>query len=186
MIGRLLPGTLLPALCFYLGNHLFMNHAPTALRHWFLRRYCGLALGEGSSIAMGCFITGTNLRIGANSVVNRGTYLDGRAALTIGDNVNISHQALLQTLTHDPRRADFAVVGKPVTIHDHAWIGTRAIICPGVTVGEGAVVGAGAVVTRDVPPWTIVAGNPARPIGERPRGISYRTRYRPWFDTDLE
>ncbi len=186
MIGGLLPGTLLPALCFWLANHVFMTLAPYGARHWFLRRYCGLVLGEGSSICAGCFITGSNVRIGANSVVNRGTYLDGRAPLTIGDNVNISHQALLQTLTHDPRRPDFPVIAGAVAIHDHVWIGARAIVCPGVTIGEGAVVGAGAVVTRDVPPWTIVAGNPAREIGERPREIAYRSHYRPWFDTDLE
>lgn len=186
MIGRLLPGTLLPALCFWLGNHLFMNYAPYQLRHWFLRRYCGLVLGDGSTICAGCFITGPHVRIGAHSVVNRGTYLDGRAALTIGDNVNISHQALIQTLTHDPRSPTLAVQAKPVAIRDHVWIGARAIICPGVTVHEGAVVGAGAVVTRDVPPWAIVAGNPARPIGVRPNEIKYRTNYRPWFDTDLE
>ena len=74
----------------------------------------------------------------------------------------------------------------PVSIGNHAWIGARAIIGPGVTVGEGAVVGMGAVVTQDVPPWTIVAGNPARPVGERPREQRPRPRYRPWFDTDLE
>jgi len=185
MIGRLLPGTLLPAVCFWLANHV-ATHAPYAVNHWFLRRYCGLVLGEGSTICAGVFITGTNIRIGAHSVVNRGTYLDGRASLAIGDNVNISHQAVLQTLTHDPRSPDFAVRAKPVAIHDHAWIGARALICPGVTIGEGAVVGAGAVVTRDVAPWTIVAGNPARRIGDRPRQTGYRTRYRPWFDTDLE
>ncbi len=185
MIGRILPGTLLPALCFWLANHV-LTHAPYAARHWFLRRYCGLVLGDGSTICAGVFVTGSNIRIGAHSVVNRGTYLDGRAPLSIGDNVNISHQALLQTLTHDPLAPDFAALAKPVVIRDHAWIGARALICPGVTVGEGAVVGAGAVVTRDVAPWTIVAGNPARPIGERPREIAYRTHYRPWFDTDLE
>lgn len=186
MIGRLIPGTLLPALCFYLGNHLFMNYVPYTWRHWYLRRYCGLVLGEGSSICAGCFITGIYVRIGANSVVNRGTYLDGRAALTIGDNVNVSHQVLIQTLTHDPHRPSFPVIAQPVVIRNHAWIGARAMICPGVTVGEGAVVGMGAVVTRDVPAWSIVAGNPAREIGDRPRLIGYRTRYRPWFDTDIE
>jgi acetyltransferase-like isoleucine patch superfamily enzyme len=186
MIGRLLPGTLLPAVCFWLANHVFMTLAPYPARHWFLRRYCGMAIGEGSSICAGCFITGGEARVGAHSVVNRGVYLDGRGGLSIGDNVNISHQALLQTLTHDPRSPDFAVVARPVAIHDHAWIGARALILPGVTVGEGAVVGAGAVVARDVPPWTIVAGNPARPIGERPRGPTYRSGYFPWFDTDIE
>jgi acetyltransferase-like isoleucine patch superfamily enzyme len=186
VIGRLLPGTLLPALCFWLANHVFMTVAPYRARHWFLRRYCGLVLGADSTICAGCFITGHNVRVGAGSVVNRGTYLDGRAALRIGDNVNISHQTLIQTLTHDPRHPDFAVLARPVAIDDHAWVGARAIICPGVTIGEGAVVGAGAVVTRDVAPWTIVAGNPARPIGTRPRATGYATRYRPWFDTDLE
>jgi acetyltransferase-like isoleucine patch superfamily enzyme len=185
MIGRLLPGTLLPALCFWLANHV-LTHAPYAARHWFLRRYCGVVLGKGATICAGVFITGSTIRIGAGSVVNRGTYLDGRAPLVIGNNVNISHGALVQTLTHDPRSAEFAVLAKPVVIADHAWIGARALVCPGVTIGEGAVVGAGAVVARDVPPWTIVAGNPARPIGERPRAVTSRTHYRPWFDTDIE
>lgn len=179
-------GQFRPALCFYLGNHLFMNWAPYRVRHWFLRRYCGLRLGDGSSIAMGCFITGYNVSIGANTAVNRGTYLDGRAPLTIGSNVNISHQAVLQTLAHDPHAANFAVQGRPIVIGDHAWVGARAIICPGVTLGEGAVVGAGAVVTRDVAAWTIVAGNPARVISLRSPDVRYRTRYFPWFDTDLQ
>jgi len=186
MIGRLLPGTLLPALCFWLGNHVFLTIAPYPLRHWFLRRYCGVVLGEGATICAGSFVTGYNVRIGAGSVVNRGCYLDGRAALRIGDNVDIAHLVLIQTLTHDPRSPDFAVQARPVAIGDHAWIGARAIVCPGVTIGEGAVVGMGAVVTRDVAPWTIVAGNPARPIGTRPRMVARRHAYRPWFDTDLQ
>jgi acetyltransferase-like isoleucine patch superfamily enzyme len=69
---------------------------------------------------------------------------------------------------------------------DHAWIGARAIILPGVTVGEGAVVSAGSVVSRDVPPYTIVAGNPAEVIGQRTRDLRYRTRYFPFFDTDIQ
>jgi len=71
-------------------------------------------------------------------------------------------------------------------IHDHVWIGARAIICPGVTIGEGAVVAAGAVVTQDVEPYTIVGGNPARYIKDRTRDLVYRTRYRPLFDTDIQ
>ena len=176
----------LPALAFWLGNHLFMNWTPYCVRRWFLRRYCKVAIGRDSSIAMGCFVTGTNIRIGNNSVINRFTYLDGRCPLTIGNNVNISHYTLIQTLTHDPQAPDFGTLVRPVAIGDHAWIGARAIICPGVTIGEGAVVGAGAVVTRDVAPYTIVAGNPARVINQRTRDLRYRTRYFPLFDTDIQ
>jgi acetyltransferase-like isoleucine patch superfamily enzyme len=177
---------LAPALAFYLANHLFMNHTPYRVRHWYLRRFCGLALGRDSSIAMGCFITGYGIRIGDNTVVNRFCYLDGRCSLTIGNNVNISHYTLIQTLTHDAQSPSFACLERPVTIGDHVWIGARALICPGVSIGEGAVIGAGAVVTRDVPAFAVAAGNPARVIGARNPAIDYRTRYFPLFDTDIQ
>jgi acetyltransferase-like isoleucine patch superfamily enzyme len=177
---------LLPAFFYYLANHLFMNYMPYVVRHAFLRRYCGVRIGQDSSIAMGCFITGNNISIGDNTVVNRFTYLDGRVPLTIGNNVNISHYTLIQTLTHDPQNSDFVCLSKPVVIEDNVWVGARAIICPGVTVGEGAVVGAGAVVTRDVSPYTIVAGNPARFVKERTRDLCYRSKYFPFFDTDIQ
>jgi len=175
-----------PAVCFYLGNHLFMNYMPYRIRHWFLGRFCQVKIGRDSSIAMGCFVTGYHISIGNNTVVNRYTYLDGRVPLTIGNNVNISHYTLIQTLTHDPQNPDFVCLCKPVVIEDHVWIGARAIISPGVRIGEGAVVGAGSVVTRDVGPYTIVAGNPARFIKERTRDLRYRSRYFPFFDTDIQ
>lgn len=175
-----------PAVCFYLGNHLFMNYMPYGIRHWFLRRFCQVRLGLDSSIAMGCFVTGYHIAIGDNTVVNRYTYLDGRVPLTIGNNVNISHYTLIQTLTHDPQNPDFVCLCKPVVIEDHVWIGARAIISPGVRIGEGAVIGAGSVVTRDVEPYTIVAGNPARFIKERSRDLRYKSRYFPFFDTDIQ
>ncbi|RQS34589.1 acyltransferase [Burkholderia sp. Bp8992] len=175
-----------PAVCFYLGNHLFMNYMPYRVRHWFLGRFCQVRIGRDSSIAMGCFVTGYHISIGNNTVVNRYTYLDGRVPLTIGNNVNISHYTLIQTLTHDPQNPDFVCLCKPVVIEDHVWIGARAIISPGVRIGEGAVVGAGSVVTRDVEPYTIVAGNPARFIKERTRDLRYRSRYFPFFDTDIQ
>lgn len=175
-----------PAVCFYLGNHLFMNYMPYRIRHWFLRRFCQVRIGRDSSIAMGCFVTGYHIAIGDNTVVNRYTYLDGRVPLTIGNNVNISHYTLIQTLTHDPQNPDFVCLCKPVVIEDHVWIGARAIISPGVRVGEGAVIGAGSVVTRDVEPYTIVAGNPARFIKERSRELRYKSRYFPSFDTDIQ
>lgn len=176
---------LMSALSFWLANHLFMNWMPYAVRHWFLRRFCNVRLGPNSSICMGCFVTGYNIQIGSNTVVNRHTYLDGRAMLRIGNNVNISHWTLIQTLTHDPESPDFVSLARPVIIEDHVWIGARALICPGVTIGEGAVVAADAVVTRNVDPYFIVGGNPATFIRERSRNLRYRTRYFPLFDTDI-
>ena len=66
-------------------------------------------------------------------------------------------------------------------IGDYVWIGYRAIVLPGVTIGNGAVVGAGAAVSKDVPPFTIVAGNPAHAIGERPTQINYNLSYQPFL-----
>ena len=175
-----------PALSFWLANHLAMNWLPYRPRHWFLRRFCNVRIGPQSTICAGCFVTGYHIEIGANTVVNRFTYLDGRVPLRVGNNVNISHYTLIQTLTHDPDDPHFGTLQKPVTIGDHAWIGARALICPGVTIGEGAVVAAGAVVTKDVAPYSIVGGNPARFIRERSRDLRYRTVYFPLLDTDIQ
>ena len=142
-----------PALSFWLGNHLFMNWMPYRVKHAFLRRFCHVRIGKDSTICSSCFITGFGVQIGSNTVINRFCYLDGRVPLKIGNNVNVSHYTLIQTLTHDPQNPDFVCIEGPVEIGDHAWIGARAIICPGVKIGEGAVVGAGAVVTRNVEPY---------------------------------
>jgi maltose O-acetyltransferase len=80
-------------------------------------------------------------------------------------------------MDHDPQSRDFGGRGRPVIIMKYAYIATKALILPGVTVGEGAVVAAGAVVTRDVAPYTIVGGVPARPIGVRSRDLDYEFRY---------
>lgn len=175
-----------PAMTFWLANHLFMNWMPYRIRHAFLRRFCNVRIGPDSSICSGCFVTGYGIQIGSNTVINRYCYLDGRVPLKIGNNVNVSHYTLIQTLTHDAQNPDFVCIEGPVVIGDHAWIGARAIIMPGVTIGEGAVVAAGAVVTRDVASYTIVGGNPARLIKERMRELRYKTRYFPLFDTDIQ
>ncbi len=136
-------------------------------------------IGPASSIHRKCrFYRPGGVTIGANSVVNREVLLDGRMGLTIGNNVSISEGAMLLTLEHDPNSPDFAGRGAPVVVEKHAFVGARAIILPGITVGEGSVVAAGAVVTHDVPAYTIVAGVPARPIGERTRDLRYTLNYR--------
>lgn len=106
--------------------------------------------------------------ISAGCQINRGVTLDGRGGIRIGSAVNISSEVMLLTADHDPSSATFEGRSRPIVIGNRAWIATRAIVLPGTTIGEGAVVAAGAVVHGEVPPWSIVAGNPAAVIGQRP------------------
>ena len=106
-------------------------------------------------------------KIGENSRINRDCTIDLRGGLTIGDNVSVSAESTILTsagMSNSLRTGE----GKRVVIEDNAWIGMRAIVMPGVTIGHGAVVGVGAVVMRDVPPLAIVFGSPARAVGNRP------------------
>lgn len=173
-------------LMFYIANNWVAYFPSFRLRHWFYRHVLHYSLGKDSSIHMGVFVTGQHIKIGDNVVINRRVYLDGRIGVTIHNNVSISPEVYLVSLEHDPNDPLFATRGGKVIIEDHVWVGARAMILPGVHIGEGAVVGACAVVTKDVEPYQIVAGVPARPIGQRSRQIDYRVKYFPWFDTDIQ
>ena len=170
------------AIVAFIYNSLLSPIPSRTLRHAFLRIWLG-AMGQGVGVQSGCrFLNGRKVHLGSRNVVNFGCLFDGRLyPIITGDDVSIGPEAAILTLGHDPNTPDFADRGGPVTIGDRTWIGFRAIILPGVAIGEGAVVAAGAVVTRDVPPYTIVAGSPARAIGERSRDLSYRLAYRPWL-----
>jgi acetyltransferase-like isoleucine patch superfamily enzyme len=120
----------------------------------------------------------SGLHIGAGSQVNRGCLLDGRGGLRIGRHVAIAERVCIFTGVHD-LDDEFRNRYIPVRIGDRALINARALIVPGVTLGEGAVVGAQAVVTRDVEPWTVVAGSPARVIKERRPDQTYTLTWRP-------
>ncbi|EDM26048.1 transferase hexapeptide repeat [Lentisphaera araneosa HTCC2155] len=115
-----------------------------------------------------------NLQIGSLSVIGERSHLDARRKLIIGDNVNISSEVMIWTLHHDKNCPNFSAVGNSVIIDDFAWICSRAIILPGVKIGKGAIVAAGAVVTKDVPNYAVVGGNPAKIIGERSRDLQYK------------
>lgn len=114
-----------------------------------------------------------NIAVGNHTVIGDHCFLDGRSGLRIGDNVNISGYVHVYTLEHDISSPTFDGIGGPVTIRDWAYVATRATILPGVTIGEGAVVASGAVVTKDVPAWTMVGGVPAKFIKSRPE-VKYR------------
>jgi acetyltransferase-like isoleucine patch superfamily enzyme len=162
----------------YLTNHV-VNRVPAfKLRHLWYGRVLGIELDQHSRIHLGTYIwffgpgeiRRCGVRIGRNSRIGRNCTIDVRSGLTIGDNVVFSPEVMLLAGMHDINDPGFAsspVGPYRVEIEDYAWIGARAMIMPGVTVGRGAAVEAGAVVTKDVPPFTIVAGVPAKPIGMR-------------------
>lgn len=152
-----------------------------AVRLFFYRRV--IRVGADSSILMKATIRGFRITIGKGCVVNSGALLDGRGAqLVLGDFVDVSPDVRIWTLDHDPHSTNHAARARPVIIGDYAWLSSGSTILPGVTLGKGCVVAAGAVVTRDVAPWTIVAGIPARPVGERRQDLVPRAPYRPWFE----
>lgn len=109
-----------------------------------------------------------NLRTGRNVAIDEGVDIYNVAPVTIGHFVSISRRAFICTPSHDISNIRRPLTYKPITIGNGVWIGAEAIICPGVTIGDGAVVAAGAVVVKDVPAWTVVGGNPAKIIKERP------------------
>ena len=108
---------------------------------------------------------GKNTRIGKNCMIQQCCTFFDRGGITIGSGVFIAPKVNLVTLNHDqdPENRS-ATIAKPVVINDNVWIGIGATICPGVTVGRGSIVAAGAVVTKDVPENTVVGGNPAKII----------------------
>jgi len=127
-------------------------------------------------------MNGRKVNIGDHNVINYGCTFDGRRyQITIGNNVSIGPEATVLTLGHDPQSLEFADKGGDVIIGDRVWIGYRALILPGVEIGEGVVVAAGAVVTKSVPPYTIVGGNPAKKIGDRNRNLTYNLNYSPYL-----
>jgi putative colanic acid biosynthesis acetyltransferase WcaF len=152
-------------------------------RRFALRRLAGAQVGRDVSIARGVRLTvRRELRIGDRSIIDAGVLLDARGGLSIGDDTNISPGVSLFTADHDPRSPDFAGRRRGVAVGCRTWIASHAIVLPGTTIGDGSVVAAGAVVHGEVPPWTIVGGNPAKPIGERPRDSQQRLApSRPYF-----
>lgn len=151
------------------------------LRHAWYRRY--LTLGTDANIMMGLTLRKLGgITIGARTNINPDCMLDSRGGdILIGSDVDIAPEVNIWTLEHNPASPEFATQGGPVVIEDFAWVCNRAIILPGVTLGKGCVVASGAVVTKSVPPWTIVGGVPAKPIGTRPQEQNPRKPYRPFF-----
>lgn len=178
MNGRVMAG----ALCAYFYNEWVSRIPSRTLRGLYLRQWLG-HLGEGSSVQMRCrFLNGRKVHLGERNIINFGCLFDGRKFdIRTGTDVSIGPEASILTLGHDPQSKTFADKGSPVIIGDHVWIGYRALVLPGVTIGDGAVIAAGSIVSRDVDPYTIVAGTPAKVIGTRERELDYKLSFAPWL-----
>lgn len=142
----------------------------------------GVKVAKGSKIHRGVkFFHIGKLTVGKNSTINFGCYLDNRRGIYIGDNVGIAHDTKIYTLGHNLNDPEFKTKGAPVVIEDNAFIFSNSLIMPGVTIKEGAVILAGSVVTKDVEPYTIIGGNPAKKIKDRIHTINYKQRYQFFF-----
>lgn len=128
----------------------------------------GMKIGSGSVIHTGLRLYDPrNISIGDDSIIGENAVLDGRDRLIIGNHVDIASEVMVYNSQHNVHSETFESESLPVVIGDYVFIGPRAIILPGVSLKKGAVVGAGAVVTKDVEEYTIVGGVPAQVIGKR-------------------
>ena len=154
----------------------FLSGIPTGLGVWmrakFMPRFLQ-HLGEHTTLQSGMRITNPEkVRIGSHCNLAQGVFITGGGGVLIGDWVGFGPDVKVWSVTHrfdDPDRP-WLLQGwekKPVTIEDDVWLGANAFVMPGVTIGRGAIVSAGAVVNKSIPPFAIVAGNPGRVLGWR-------------------
>lgn len=170
--GQAIPKIVNRVLNYFLDFELmvlrWVSHVPS---HFFRKVFytiAGMKIGKGSTVHMWAnFFDPEGIVIGDDTIIGDHVFLDGRAPLKIGNHVDIASSVMIYNSEHDLESDDFSARTEPVEIGDYVFIGPRAIILPGVKVGRGAVVAAGAVVTKSVPDFTIVGGVPAKEIGER-------------------
>lgn len=146
----------------------WLGHVPFHTIRNLSYRFAGIKMGRGSTFHMWAnFFEPKNIIIGEGTVIGDHAFLDGRDKLKIGNHVDIASSVAVYNSEHDINREDFSAKDSPVEIGDYVFIGPRAVILPGVKIGKGAVIAAGAVVTKDVPAFKVVGGVPAGIIAER-------------------
>ncbi len=139
-----------------------------------LLRLFGAKIGENVLICGGTRVhVPWNLELGDYVAIGDKVEIYNLAPITIGAHSVISQRAYLCGSTHDYTRTDFPLYSLPINIGAQAWVASGAFIGPGITIGEGSVVGANSVVTKDVPAWTVAAGNPCRLL--KPRLLRHTT-----------
>lgn len=152
----------------FIWNYFFKHLPGFAFRKLVLRKLLANDISLKASIHTGVDLWCVGgITVSTFSTINKYCSLDGRGTLKIGSRVSISAFVKILTAYHNPHSSEFEYITKPVIIHDYVWIGVGAIILPGVTIHKGAVIASGSIVTKDVPEYTVVGGNPAIKISER-------------------
>lgn len=154
--------------------HSFISHLPLYyIRNAYLK-IANSSVNKNVCISRNVRFKGIkSIKFEGNVIVNQFTLLDGRGELIIGKNVDIAERAVIWSMSHDPYDENHCSIKKRTVIEDYVWIGSDSIVLMGITVGKGAIVASGSVVTKDVKPYSIVAGNPAKEIGRRPQIQKY-------------
>ena len=143
-----------------------VGHIPSHAIRSFFYKLVGMKI-DGVLHMWARFYDPSNIEIGSDSIVGDHAFLDGRAKLKIGNHVDIASEVMIYNSEHDVSSEYFSDRIEPIEIGDYVFIGPRAIIMPGIKIGKGAIVAAGAVVTHDIPEFAIVGGVPAKVIGVR-------------------
>lgn len=153
---------------FWLMILRFIGFIPLHFVRKFFYLISGINMPWNSTIHIGAnFFNPSNITIGQDTIIGDHCFLDGRSPLKIGNHVGIASQVLIYNDEHDINSDDYGNSFGPVEIGDYVFIGPRAIILPGVKIGKGAVVAAGAIVTKDIPEYEIWGGVPAKKISDR-------------------
>lgn len=171
-LGQAVPKIVNRILNYFLDFELmilrWVSHVPSHTFRKIFYTLAGMKIGKGSVVHMWAnFFDPEGIVIGDDTIIGDHVFLDGRAPLKIGNHVDIASSVMIYNSEHDLESNNFTARTEPVEIEDYVFIGPRAVILPGVKVGKGAVVAAGAVVTKSVPEFAIVGGVPAKEIGER-------------------
>ena len=152
----------------WLFTNSILSSFPSRRVRYYGLKLLGMKLSKNIRFYQGFHIRNPKqIKIEEGVSVGPKVLLDGRMGLTIGKNAVLGYECIIWTLNHDYNDINFCGKGAPVEIGANAWICSRSIILPGIKIGEGAVVASGAIVTRDVPPYTVVGGIPARVLGTR-------------------
>jgi len=149
---------------------LLFRPSPKPLHGWrrMLLRLFGARIGHGAVVHASARIWAPwNLEMGPLACLSHRVDCYAVDRIRIGARAVVSQYSFLCAASHDIDQPDMPLIHAPITIGDHAWVAADVFVGPGVTIGEGAVVGARASVFKSVPPWTVVAGNPARLLRKR-------------------